>query len=250
MKILFRVGQLNSILLITVFATIVSLIVTLIISRLLQLLGWQIDLWIAAVIALLVPLIVAPVVSWQVMELLFKIYHLERKMRDLAAYDSLTGFLSRHFFFQNADIVLKLAKREKKPLSVLAIDLDNFKQINDRYGHTAGDEVLKSFALTVRTVLRDSDLVGRTGGEEFIVVLPGASTDNALHIAGHLHAHIKESIVQYGEYPIRYTISIGLTSSSEIETESIEALFNQADKALYLSKKNGRDRTSVFGAAQ
>ncbi|MBK8185435.1 MAG: GGDEF domain-containing protein [Candidatus Competibacteraceae bacterium] len=246
MKILFRLGQLNSILLITGFATIVSPIVTLIVCRILQLLGWQIDLWVAVFIAVLVPLIVAPLVSWQVMELLFKIYHLERKMRGLAVYDSLTGFLRRHFLFQNAAVVLKLAKRENKTLCVLAIDLDHFKQINDRYGHAAGDEVLKSFAFTVRTVLRGSDLVGRIGGEEFIVVLPGASTENALHLAEHLHAHIKESIVRYGEYSIDYTVSIGLASSSKSETESIETLFSQADKALYLSKKNGRNRTSIF----
>ncbi|MBK9950514.1 MAG: GGDEF domain-containing protein [Candidatus Competibacteraceae bacterium] len=247
-NLLLKIGHLNSVLSITLFSILISDIVTFMVCYPLKKIYPQIDLTLSLILAAVIPLIVAPIASWWPMGLLFKTHRLEQQMRNLAIYDSLTGLLNRRFFLQNANALLNLAKREHKPLCVLAIDVDRFKEINDQYGHAAGDKVLKSFATTIGSVLRKSDLIGRMGGDEFITLLPNTFADSGFKVAEHLHSAIKDAPILYDKISIHYTLSIGLAAAFIAETESIEALLNKADKALYLAKKNGRNQTSVLDA--
>jgi diguanylate cyclase (GGDEF)-like protein len=167
-------------------------------------------------------------------------------MRRLASYDSLTGLLSRHAFFDNANNYVSLARREKKSFSVLIIDLDHFKLINDRYGHPAGDAVLKLFADVVNSVARRSDIVGRLGGEEFAVLLPSTRSPEALEFAQRLHHAINQAVLKFNGSAIRYSVSIGLAEFDIASGDDIDDLLARADLALYQAKQGGRNQTATF----
>ena len=170
-------------------------------------------------------------------------------MRSLASYDSLTGLLSRHAFFDNANNYASLAIREARPFSVLLIDLDHFKMINDRYGHPAGDAVLELFAHVVNSVARRSDIVGRLGGEEFAMLLPGTNAGEAREFSERLHQAIHKAVLKFNGSAIRYTVSIGLAQYDQTSEKSIEDLLAHADLALYDAKQAGRNQTATFKPA-
>lgn len=200
-------------------------------------------------IAIAIPLLVTPMVSWALIGLILKIDRLEEEMRSLARIDFLTGLLSRQAFFNDFKSYITLSMREPIVFSVLVIDLDKFKDINDKYGHPAGDEILKDFSTRINTTIRKSDLVGRIGGEEFAIMLPDTTVDKAYQLSERLHSVIRESSVIYEDSPIKYTVSIGLVSSSSFASEKIECIENilkQADKALYQAKEKGRNCTAIF----
>jgi diguanylate cyclase (GGDEF)-like protein len=127
------------------------------------------------------------------------------------------------------------------------VDVDHFKRVNDRYGHLAGDEVLRAIAGTLANSTRSYDQVGRYGGEEFLVVLPGAALKSALGIAERIRLHIEHLTIAFGSAALKLSISIGASSSSE-SLSSAAALIQQADQALYLAKRAGRNRVRSIPA--
>lgn len=161
-----------------------------------------------------------------------------------ASHDALTGILNRGAFFNGAKELFEASRRQAQPLSVALLDLDHFKQINDGYGHAAGDRVLKEFCLRVKSVLRSTDLLGRYGGEEFVLLLPGSTSEEALAIARRL----KSAVAQEGD-ALPYTVSIGLATLSS-GTGTLDELLAQADRALYQAKEKGRDRIEEWSGAQ
>jgi diguanylate cyclase (GGDEF)-like protein len=165
---------------------------------------------------------------------------LNETLKNLAKEDSLTGILNHGSFFEAAQHLLVLSQRQKAPSSFVLMDLDNFKKVNDTYGHFVGDKVLTHFAHTIHTFLRESDLCGRLGGEEFAIFLPNTGIDDAFHLADKLRAAIGNSVLEVDGKTITYTVSIGI-QSSEFEDFSIEELFKQADLKLYAAKEKGRD---------
>ena len=182
-KLLAKIGRLNTVIIITLIAATASLAVTMAAVTLLNNQGYGLHSEIAAMLAAFIALIVAPPIAWFLVDLLLRLHRVEQEMRALASYDSLTGLPSRHAFFDNANNYVSLAQREHKPFSVMIIDLDHFKSINDRHGHPAGDAVLKLFADVVNSVARRSDIVGRLGGEEFAIVLPSTTSPEALEFS-------------------------------------------------------------------
>jgi len=161
----------------------------------------------------------------------------------LANVDALTGALSRLNFLNLAEQELQRSTRYGLPLMVLMMDLDHFKQINDRYGHAVGDAVLKRFVQTVSDVLRESDLMGRLGGEEFAVLLPNTTLEGGRALAQRIIDSVQGSPVPVNDTPIVYTVSIGagcLTSEN-----SFSALLGIADMALYRAKNGGRNRLEI-----
>jgi len=122
------------------------------------------------------------------------------------------------------------------------MDLDNFKKINDKYGHMVGDIVLKHFASTLKKQLRGYDILGRIGGEEFTALLPGVSEKEAYGIAQRLRNSVAESVVHILHYSIKYTVSIGITSVVPTQYTTIEQLYRVGDQALYQAKQNGRNQ--------
>lgn len=161
----------------------------------------------------------------------------------LANVDTLTGALSRRHFMNLADQELARAQRYKFPLMVLMLDLDHFKRINDQHGHAAGDVVLQKFVQTVKSVLRESDLIGRIGGEEFAVLLPNTPLEGGRALAQRIIDSVRASPVLVNGKRIAHTVSIGAGCLS-CET-SFAALLNAADAALYRAKNGGRDRLEV-----
>ncbi len=245
-KALAKIGRFNCVVIITIIAAITSLAVTVTAVTILNSYGFDIRLKYAIAFATGVPVVVAPPLSWLLVGMLLQIYKVEEEMRSLASYDSLTGLLSRHAFFENANNYVSLASRQKTIFSVLIVDLDYFKLINDRYGHPAGDAVLKLFANVLNSVARRSDICGRLGGEEFAVVLPGTSTTEALEFSDRLHDAINKAILKYDNVMIKYTASIGLTSFEPGTIDSIDEMLARADLALYQAKRDGRNQTSIF----
>ena len=162
---------------------------------------------------------------------------------NLANVDALTGALSRRNFLNLAEQELARSNRYGLPLMVLMLDLDHFKGINDRYGHAAGDAVLQGFVRTVQAVLRESDLIGRLGGEEFAVLLPNTPLEGGRALAQRIIDSVRDSPVEVGAKTIPYTVSVGAGCLSG-ET-NFAALLGQADAALYRAKEGGRDRLEV-----
>ena len=165
----------------------------------------------------------------------------ERRLIEMATRDELTGLINRREFFTLAHHEEERAKREGHIVSVMMVDADYFKKINDTYGHAAGDDVLRNLADNCRSIFRKTDVVGRYGGEEFSVILPGAQVDMAKVIAERLRKAVEESVVKSDKGDITYTVSIGIASDIGREVK-IEEILDRADRALYTAKAQGRNR--------
>ena len=166
-----------------------------------------------------------------------------RNLRNLAMTDPLTGVASRIGIEHEAEQAIAQAIRTETPLSSLMLDLDRFKAINDRYGHAAGDRVLRAAAETWHAQLRGRDPLGRIGGEEFVVVCPDTSLEQALQVAGRLREATHALAFRRHRSGIEVTVSIGAANHKHGETR--DDLFARADAALYRAKQRGRDRTET-----
>jgi diguanylate cyclase (GGDEF)-like protein len=165
----------------------------------------------------------------------------------LAITDDLTGLYTRKFIDERLEQELERAKRYQRPFSVLILDLDHFKQINDTYGHITGDLVLKSTSKTLRLQLREADIAGRLGGEEFIVILGETSLKGAINFAERLREEIEQSIIRTDDQNIRVTASIGVAGYSPKYEDKLHQMLSDADQALYQAKKKGRNRVNAVG---
>ncbi len=166
-----------------------------------------------------------------------------------AYHDYLTGIANRRYFIQRADEEFNRSKRFQNNLSVLMLDIDHFKKVNDKFGHSTGDLVLQKLVELSINALRDIDLMGRLGGEEFAILLPHTDREQAIEVAERLRLAVEISkLLIEDKLELRYTISIGV-SSLTAESESIEMLFQQADEALYIAKHSGRNKVSKYVAS-
>lgn len=168
----------------------------------------------------------------------------DKKLEENAYIDALTGLFNRQYFTVSSKILFSQAKRQSQKLSLLMLDIDLFKEINDQYGHHAGDEVLKRLAEFLKTSLRDSDICCRWGGEEFVVLMPETDIDGAMVIAQHINKGLETLPIHYNGFTLFTTISIGV---SELQDHrNIEEILEEADQALYYSKKTGRNKVASF----
>ena len=158
-----------------------------------------------------------------------------------ASTDPMTGLFNRRAFYERGKSVLDNCKRYKHPCSVLMLDIDYFKRVNDTHGHAVGDEALRWISRSLRSVLRDVDIIGRLGGEEFAVVLPHTDRQQALDTAERVRDTIARSTPTCHDINLKLTVSVGLAHFSQ-EAGSLENLLDNADKALYQAKKSGRNR--------
>jgi diguanylate cyclase (GGDEF)-like protein/PAS domain S-box-containing protein len=166
----------------------------------------------------------------------------EQELKRLATRDSLTGLFSRGHFMELGTRAIDHARRYDEPISVIMFDADRFKAVNDTYGHDAGDEVLRAIAAAAARTLRDVDVLGRIGGEEFAAVLPQANAGQAMGVAERLRAEIAAQRIDIGsDAPISVTVSIGVCSTDPGSTD-LDDMLKAADTALYAAKQNGRNR--------
>lgn len=170
--------------------------------------------------------------------------HLFQEVQSLALTDPLTGLQNRRSVFELGRIEFSRAQRMDRPFSCMMVDLDYFKKINDEYGHQTGDLVLQEFAKRCSHSLREVDLVGRYGGEEFIILLPETNRDTAVQVAERLRASFAEKPVKIEGMEICVTTSIGV-AARDINTTHLEALIARADQALYIAKHKGRDQVAI-----
>jgi diguanylate cyclase (GGDEF)-like protein/PAS domain S-box-containing protein len=166
---------------------------------------------------------------------------LQQKLKRYATIDTLTGAYNRGYFTRNGEKELQRIARYDRPASLLLFDLDHFKNVNDTYGHAAGDTVLKCFSRCAAEQLRDSDILGRIGGEEFGVLLVETDLAGARQLAERIREAISELVIPSDKSTISITVSVGCTSFDGPE-DSLSDMLKRADKELYRAKKNGRNR--------
>ena len=166
-------------------------------------------------------------------------YH--AKLFDFAARDALTGMYNKRFVVNELENYSRIARRSRRAFSVILIDIDDFKQINDRYGHLSGDEYLKRLAGLIRDTLRDQDIAGRIGGEEFLVVLPETAIDGAMQLAVRLRKRVEEFVLPLQGQDVRTTISAGVCQYQR-GMKDVKELLDLADQALYEAKRSDKNK--------
>lgn len=169
----------------------------------------------------------------------------EGTLIDQASTDPLTKIYNRRYFFTEAENEFALHKLQQNPLSVVVLDIDHFKSINDTHGHSVGDKALVHFAEICRKCLRKPDLLGRIGGEEFAIVLSNTTTQEALTVANSLRVQVAECPFPCNGESIEMTVSVGLATLNE--HEHFKTLLDHADEALYTAKNSGRNQVFVYG---
>lgn len=164
----------------------------------------------------------------------------------MAFTDGLTKVFLRRYFEAWLAQEFARVKRYHTDVSLIMLDIDHFKRINDTFGHQAGDFVLMELAKAVKMMVRSADVVARYGGEEFVICLPETNLEKARYSAERVREAVEKKCFMYGKKEILVTISLGVTSFSKMPEDSIEQFIKDADRALYYSKKNGRNRVTVY----
>ncbi len=169
--------------------------------------------------------------------------YLNRDLKEQASYDPLTHTVNRRAFFPLAEHTLERRKREFSPVSLLMLDLDHFKQINDNFGHATGDKILRGVAAALHTTLRSQDVLCRYGGEEFVVLCPNTKSQDAARIAERARQVVADLQIEFQGQTLRPTISVGYaTYPSNCRTNDLLTLIEAADIGLYAAKNAGRNR--------
>lgn len=169
---------------------------------------------------------------------------LASKLETISRIDGLTGLYNRRYWQERFEREFKLSVRNKSHVSLIMLDIDNFKAVNDRYGHLTGDEVIRNISKLNCSAIRETDIAGRYGGEEFVVLLPDTSCNNAVVVAERIREMVMNAQVKYENHDLKYTCSLGVApklSSYSKPQMWIEA----ADKALYVAKQSGRNKVVV-----
>jgi diguanylate cyclase (GGDEF)-like protein len=172
----------------------------------------------------------------------------QRLMFDSALRDGLTRVFNKRYFTERLRAEFQFAKRHKQPLSILLLDLDYFKQVNDRHGHVVGDYVLTEFADSIQRRVRNEDVFARFGGEEFAIISRSADTESGYRFAERLRRIVEGLEIRYHSRTIPLTLSVGVASLPPVEAATPADLVMAADRALYRAKVTGRNRVVVYDA--
>jgi two-component system, cell cycle response regulator len=177
-----------------------------------------------------------------------RILELQQSLRFAATHDFLTNLLNRSEIMAAVGRELSRSGRQGKPATVIMADIDHFKHINDSLGHAAGDEVLKEVAVRLKSDLRPYDVVGRYGGEEFLIILPGCELSVGARRADEIRNRVAKDPIMTPFGTTSATVSMGVTATSPEQGHSLSDLLHEADVSMYAAKKNGRNRVELFSA--
>jgi len=181
----------------------------------------------------------------RIVELQARLLESNRRLEELTVTDPLTSLRNRRAFEQELATQFNRARRYSRPLSLIIIDIDHFKSINDTHGHPAGDAVLRAVAAILERETRSSDLVARIGGEEIAVLLPETALFEAVQVAEKIRASVAAADVRAGQASVPVTVSAGVANVPHSDVSSSAELVRAADQALYRAKQNGRNRIEV-----
>jgi diguanylate cyclase (GGDEF)-like protein len=185
------------------------------------------------------------IVYIRVRNLVSRLRESQRQLEHMSVTDELTGLRNRRYIMERLREEFQRARREEHPLGLIVLDLDLFKKVNDTYGHGFGDTVLKTAASRMKSGIREYDLLGRIGGEEFLIVAPDSAREETVWIAERVRDLIKGEPIGDGITSVKITISAGVTILEPYD-QNIDVFFSRADNALYLAKEQGRDRVAVL----
>jgi diguanylate cyclase (GGDEF)-like protein len=176
-----------------------------------------------------------------------KLQDLQNELKLLASIDPMTKLYNRRYFTKISENTLDFTKRENKDLSLIMVDIDKFKNVNDTYGHQVGDDVIIKLAEILTSNQRKSDIITRYGGEEFVLLLPNTSLDGAVVLANKIREIVEATVIEFNQQEtLNITISLGV-SQINLENEfNIEAGLKRADDALYEAKESGRNRVCII----
>ena len=171
---------------------------------------------------------------------------LNNELEDLASIDPLTSCVNRRKFEELSNLELQRSSRYNNSLTLLMLDIDLFKSINDTYGHAVGDKVLKHFSSVCLELAREIDIIARIGGEEFVVMLPHTDSDGGYIFAERFREQIYNAELIIDEHVIKYSVSIGISSFNRENDTEVSMILHRADLALYEAKENGRNRSIIY----
>lgn len=209
--------------------------------------------WRSYALALVLPAILTPVFSIVYVRANYRLHRLQRGLKKLANSDPLTDLLNRRAFFERAGDIFAALDQQSLPVAAMMIDLDNFKLINDKFGHAAGDSVIQMVSKAVAKTATSSagsheTMVARFGGEEFVVLVVGMGPSDLERLAERIHDVSRSLVYWLGRTPLTVTVSIGV--ATRVRDESIDVLLQAADAALYEAKRAGRDRWYMAGGTR
>ena len=164
-----------------------------------------------------------------------------KRIRKQVYTDDLSGMGNRRAFYRQGEAEIKLAKLDKKPIAALMIDIDRFKKINDQFGHALGDKAIKKLAKVILEIIRDHDVQGRIGGEEFAILTPNTNLKGAEDLAQRIRLAVEAIELMSGKQPIKLTISIGI-AAFDMGEDCLDSLMARADEGLYQAKYLGRNQ--------
>jgi len=238
-RLLLRWGRWRALLAITAFSVCASLALT---AGFFAVLGLAQHRGLALLIGALVPAIVAPLAAHGVVTLVFELERARAALHVLATRDSLTQAYNRRYLLERLELEVGRAVRTGQPLAVLMIDADEFKAINDRFGHPTGDRVLRCLAEVCGRTLRPYDVLARLGGEEFAVLLPETALQQACDVAGRVLTAVSQlQLDSVAGEPLTVSVSVGVGVLASADRGGA-ALLERADAALYQAKRNGRNQ--------
>jgi len=179
-----------------------------------------------------------------------RVLELQQALREQATHDALTGTQNRGAILEGLDRELARARRERSTVGIVIADLDHFKRVNDTHGHQVGDAVLREVAQRMGSVLRGHDLLGRYGGEEFLILLPGCGLKESWEVAERVRRGVAERPITTPAGSINLTLSLGTAATISGDFRESDALIQVADEALYRAKRGGRNRTEMADIPQ
>lgn len=235
-KLLKQFGVLKVTALLTIGSILISVLITIIMTTLLSEGISSSSIFFATV----VPALVAPFFGYITLRLIDQLDLAEKRMRQLSITDELTHAYNRRYLIEMTNKILAGAKRYGDSFGVIIFDIDDFKCINDTYGHVAGDKVLQVLSQICITHIRDSDIFARYGGEEFVILAPRCGPNDIVKFAEKIRTKLSEARVQHGQMDIQFTVSMG-TGIFDSATPDLDTILTRADAALYAAKKQGKN---------
>jgi len=241
--LLRRLGMPGTVLTLTILAILLSLLITYIIHMLAD---TKPPDFVALSVAIIAPIVIVPLFSSFALHLLFELDQAEATLRSLSIQDDLTGAINRRHFIAMTENEIRRCNRYNTIFSVAFIDIDDFKKINDTYGHLAGDQVLRSMSDICRTNIRTTDAFARYGGDEFVILMPNTDRMQALECVERIRSIISTTQVPYLQSGICFTVSMGVIAINKPDID-LEGLLSQVDRSLYSAKRKGKNRVVASG---